>query len=141
MQYVCDAGELTWFRFETEGEAALESKAMDHAVEKYFQKAWGEAVSSYTPPAHAPAMEQNIGLKEHIARVMPRFLTLRNRDGTALVTAMLPAVGEDEFSMRPVIVGHGNSDPYVEYDEAIEALAKHVDMELDRRECFPYGRR
>jgi hypothetical protein len=141
MQYVCDAGELTWFRFETEGEAALESKAMEHAVEKYFQKARDEAVATYTPPANAPAMEQNIGLKAHLSREMPRFLTLRDRDGTALATAMLPPEGEDEFLMRPIIVGHANSDPYAEYEAAIEALARHVGMELDRRECFPYGRR
>jgi hypothetical protein len=141
MQYVCDAGELTWFRFETEGEAALESQAMEHAVEKYFKKAWDEAVASYKPPPNAPAMEQNIGLKGHIAREMPRFLTLRDRDGAALVTAMLPPEGEDEFLMRPIIVGHGNSDPYIDYDDAIQALARQVGLELDRRECFPYGRR
>jgi hypothetical protein len=34
MQFVCDAPPKTWFRIETEGEAALESRAMDHAVEK-----------------------------------------------------------------------------------------------------------
>ena len=37
MQFVCDAPPKTWFRIETEGEAALESRAMDHAVEKDFQ--------------------------------------------------------------------------------------------------------
>lgn len=141
MQYVCDAGEMTWFRFETEGEAALESKAMDHAVEKYFKQYRLEATASYVPPANAPAMEQNIGLKSHIARVMPRFLTLRNKDGSALVTAMLPPEGEDPFSMRPIVVGQANSDPYVDYEDAIVALANHVDMELERNVCFPYGRR
>ena len=40
MQYVCDAAPKTWFLFETEGEAALESRAMDHAVEKYFLQAY-----------------------------------------------------------------------------------------------------
>jgi hypothetical protein len=39
MQYVCDAPPNTWFRFETEAESALESRAMNHAVEKYFQQA------------------------------------------------------------------------------------------------------
>ena len=87
-----------------------------------------------------PAMEQNIGLKDHIARTMPRFLTLRNSDGTALVTAMLPPEGRDLRALRPVIVGHGNTDPYVEYDEAIETLARHVNLDLDRDICFPYRR-
>ncbi len=36
MLYVCDAPPKTWFRIETTGEAALESRAMDHAVDKYF---------------------------------------------------------------------------------------------------------
>ncbi len=140
MQYVCDAHDLTWFRLETTGEAALESQVMDHAVEKYFQQAYGEAVCAYAPPASAPAMEQNIGLKDHIARTMPRFLTLRNSDGNALVTAMLPPEGRDLRALRPVIVGHGNTDPYVEYDEAIEALGRHVNLDLDRDICFPYRR-
>jgi hypothetical protein len=36
MQYICDAPPKTWFRLETEAEAAAESKVMEHAVEKYF---------------------------------------------------------------------------------------------------------
>lgn len=140
MQYVCDAGELTWFRLETTGEAAVESQAMEHAVEKYFAQAYGEAVKSYAPPASVPAMEQNIGLKDHIARTMPRFLTLRKNDGTAVVTAMLPPEGRDLRALRPVIVGHGNSDPYVDHSDAIEALGRHVQLDLDRDVCFPYRR-
>lgn len=140
MQYVCDAGDLTWFRLETVGEAAIESQAMDHAVEKYFQQAYGDAVRAYTPPASVPAMEQNIGLKSHIARTMPRFLTLRDTDGKAHVTAMLPPEGGDLRTLRPVIVGHGNGDPYVEYGDAIEALGRHVNLDLDRDICFPYRR-
>ena len=140
MQYVCDANELTWFRFETAGEATLESRAMDHAVEKYFRQAYDEAVRSYKPPAAAPVMEQNIGLKAHVARAMPRFLTLRDKEGTALVTAMLPPDGKGTRAMCPVIVGRGNSDPYPEYGDAIEALARHVGFDLDRDDCFPYRR-
>ena len=35
MKYVCDApGGNTWFRIESEAEAATESEAMRHAVEK-----------------------------------------------------------------------------------------------------------
>jgi len=140
MQYVCDAGELTWFRMETEGEAAIEARVMEHAVDKYFRQAHAEAVCAYTPPAAAPAMEQNIGLKSHIARAMPRFLTLRDNEGTALVTAMLPPEGQDEDDLRPVIVGKANSDPYSEYADAIAALAAHYDLALERDICFPYRR-
>jgi hypothetical protein len=40
MQYICDApGQKSWFRIETEGEAARESDAMSHAVEKHFRQA------------------------------------------------------------------------------------------------------
>ena len=43
MQYVCDAPKgKTWFRIETEGEAAHESRLMSHAVEKYFRRLIGE---------------------------------------------------------------------------------------------------
>jgi hypothetical protein len=47
MQFVCDAGAVTWFRIETAGEALLESRAMNHAVEKYFQDAYDSALQSY----------------------------------------------------------------------------------------------
>ncbi|MGI9477319.1 MAG: hypothetical protein ACR2PI_11495 [Hyphomicrobiaceae bacterium] len=140
MQYVCDAGELTWFRLETAAEAAQESQVMEHAVEKYFQNAYDEALRAYAPPASVPAMEQNIGRKAHIERTMPRFLTLRDNEGTALVTAMLPPEDRDLRALRPVIVAHGNSDPYVEFNDAIEALGRHVKLDLDRDVCFPYQR-
>ena len=137
MLYECDAGELTWFRLESVGEAAIESQAMEHAVERYFKSAHDEAVRAYVPPASMPAIEQNIGLKAHILKSMPRFLTLRNNEGTALVTAMLPPIEGDEDDST-IIVGHGNSDPYVDYADAIEALARHTGLTLDRRHCYPY---
>ena len=141
MKYVCDAAPYTWFRIETQAEAALESKAMAHAVEKYFQRAHHEAVASYQPPKSAAVFEQNIGLKAHVARVMPVFATLRNNEGEALVTAMLPPVGCDEDDLQPIIVGYENSDPYLNYEEAIESVAKHYGLILDREFCFPYARR
>src|SRR6516225_1981223 len=98
MQFVCEAPPKTWFRIETEGEAALESRAMNHAVEKYFKQAYEQATKSYVPPRSAPYIEQNIGLKAHIQRVMPLFLTLRDAEGNTLVTAMLPPIGRDERS-------------------------------------------
>jgi hypothetical protein len=141
MQYVCDAGALTWFRLETIGEAALESRDMDHAVERYFKEAHEEAVRSYVPPKSVRVIEQSIGRKDYVARVMPRFLTLRDNEGKALVTAMIPPIGKTERDMRPIIVGRGNVDPYPTYGEAIATLARHVGMKLERQDCFPYARR
>jgi hypothetical protein len=140
MQFVCDAPPKTWFRIETEGEAALESRAMDHAVEKYFRQAKEQAARTYVPPRSARVFEQNIGLAAHIQRVMPMFLTLRDPEGRALATAMLPPEGQDEHQFRPIIVGHGNSDPYPEHGDAIRVLAEHFGLTLEREYCFPYRR-
>ena len=112
---------------------------MDHAVEKYFCQAREEASAAYVPPA-GRVIEQNIGLKAHIQRVMPVFLTLRDNEGTPLVTAMLPPAGKDERAFRPIVVGRGNEDPYPEHGEAIKALARHYAMTLDPVRCFPYRR-
>lgn len=140
MQYVCDAEDLTWFRLETLGEAALESRAMSHAVERYFREAHEAAAASYKPPEAVPVSEQNIGLKAHIQRAMPMFLTLRDREGAALVTAMLPPAGKSERSFRPIVVGPSNADPYPEHSVAIALLADHFGFELDPDRCFPYRR-
>src|SRR5262245_8876904 len=140
MQYVCDAPPFTWFRIETEGEAALESRAMNHAVEKYFKQAQEQATQSYVPPKSARYVEQNIGLKGHVQKMMPRFLTLRDGEGNALVTAMLPPAGLDERTFRPIVVGHENTDPYPEYGEAIAQLGKHCKLSLDPSRCYPYRR-
>jgi hypothetical protein len=140
MQFVCDAPPKTWFRIETEGEAALESRAMDHAVEKYFRQAREQAARTYVPPRSARVFEQNIGLKEHIQRVMPMFVTLRDAEGKALVTGMLPPSGQDEQQFRPIIVGYANSDPYPEHGPAIRMLGEHLGLTLDPTYCFPYRR-
>lgn len=141
MQYVCDAQGYTWFRFETEAEAALESEAMSHAVGKHFKLAYDASLQTYAPSAAIPLIEQGIGRNAHVQKVMPRFLTLRDKEGKALVTAMLPPDGEDETALTPVIVGEGNCDPYPEYGAAIAALARHVGLTLDRDHCFPYSHR
>jgi hypothetical protein len=141
MQYVCDAPPKTWFRIETEGEATLESRAMDHAVEKYFRQAYEQAVECYVPPKSGHYIEQNIGLKTHIRRVMPMFLTLRDSEGKALVTAMLPPEGQDERAFKPIIVGFANGDPYPEHGEAIRKLAEHFRFTLDPVRCYPYRRK
>jgi hypothetical protein len=140
MQFVCDAPPKTWFRIETEGEACLESQAMNHAVEKYFRLAKEQAVQAYVPPAGGRLIEQNIGLKAHIQRVMPLFLTLRDGEGNTLVTAMLPPAGLDERAFRPIIVGRNNGDPYPEHGEAIKTLGAHFSLSLDPARCYPYRR-
>ncbi|HXF53213.1 MAG TPA: hypothetical protein VNK52_03730 [Hyphomicrobiaceae bacterium] len=140
MQFVCDAPPYTWFRIETEAEAARESRDMNHAVERYFKQAYEEAARTYTPPKSAASFEQNIGLKAHIQRTMPIFLTLRDGEGKGLVTAMLPPLGQNEKNFRPIIVGFENRDPYPEYGEAIKKLAQHYGLTLDPARCFPYRR-
>lgn len=139
MQYVCEAPPKTWFRIETDGEAFLESQAMDHAVERYFRQARERAIAAYVPPA-GRVIEQNIGLKAYVQRTMPVFVTLRDGEGTALVTAMLPPSGQDERAFRPIVVGRGNSDPYLEHGEAIKALGRHYGLTLDPSRCYPYRR-
>ena len=152
MQYVCDADDQhTWFRIETDAEAISESRAMAHAVEslygidtnpveKYFRQAREQATKSYVPPRSGHYIEQNIGLKAHIQRAMPIFLTLRDGEGKALVTAMLPPAGQDAQSFRPIIVGYGNSDPFPEHGAAIAKLGKHFSLTLDPARCYPYRR-
>jgi hypothetical protein len=140
MKYICDApGGKTWFRIETEAEAASESDAMRHAVEKFFRKEQEKAAQSFQPVSKV-YFEQEIGLKAHIQREMPLFLTLRDEEGNPLVTAMLPPGGRDDRNFRPIIVGMANSDPYVEHADAIRALAQHFGLTLERSRCYPYRR-
>ena len=140
MQYVCDAeGGKTWFRIETEAEAARESELMRHAVEKHFRRAHEQASQAYRP-APGPFVEQDIGRAAHVRRSMPVFLTLRDAEGDALATAMLPPSGRDHLACSPIVVGPGNSDPYPEHRAAIEDLGRHFGLVLDRGRCYPYGR-
>jgi hypothetical protein len=140
MRYVCDApGDKTWFRIETEAEAVAESDTMRHAVEKYFRKEQDKAAQSFQPLSKV-SFEQEIGLKAHIQREMPLFLTLRDDEGNPLATAMLPPGGRDDRSFRPIIVGLSNADPYPEQGEAIRALAQHFGLTLERARCYPYRR-
>lgn len=140
MHYVCDAPPYTWFRLVTEAEAQAESRLMDHAVERYFREAYQKAERSYVPPAGGRFIEQNIGLKDHIHRTLPLFVTLRDNEGLALVTAMLPPGGKSQPGFRPIVVGKANSDPYPQYGMAIAALGRHLGLALDRERCFPYQR-
>ena len=139
MRYVCDApGGKTWFRLETEAEADAEAALMRHAVDKHFRRHEAAARESYRAPS-GPTFEQAIGLKDHIARTMPLFLTLRADDGEGLATAMLPPEGRNQANFKIVIVGPDNSDPYATQADAIKALGDHYGLELKREECFPYA--
>jgi hypothetical protein len=140
MRYVCDApGGRTWFRLESAEEAADESAAMRHAVEKHFRQEKTKAEQSFAP-ASTRFIEQEIGLKAHVQKTMPLFLTLRDDDGKPLVTAMLPPGGQEDRKFRPIIVGVANSDPYPQHGDAIQALAAHFGIDLDPARCFPYRR-
>jgi hypothetical protein len=140
MEYVCDApGDRTWFRLVSEGEASAESEQMRHAVEKYFRREWDKAAESFKPLTSV-YIEQDIGKASHIKREMPLFLTLRNDEGAPLVTAMLPPGGRRDRSFGCIIVGPANGDPYKQHADAIEALAEHFDLSLDRAHCYPYRR-
>jgi hypothetical protein len=138
MKYVCDGhGGTTWFRIETDAEAAAESAFMRHKVEKYFLQEKAKATQSFRP-ASSVLFEQEIGLRAHIQREMPLFLTLRDDEGNALVTAMLPQGAQDRGSFRSIIVGVANADPYPAHGPSIEALGTHLGLTLDRASCYPY---
>ena len=140
MRFVVDAPNgKSWFRLETESEAVQESQQMRHAVEKYFRLEREKAVQSYQP-ASKTYIEQDIGLKAHIQRQMPLFVTLRDQDGNAHVTAMLPPGGKGGPGARIIIVGPGNADPYPVEGEAIKALGAHFGLTLERDRCYPYQR-
>jgi hypothetical protein len=140
MRYFCDApGDMTWFRLVSEAEAVEESRLMNHAVEKYFRREQEKAEAAYRPMSTV-FIEQDIGKADHVLRSMPLFLTLRDQDGRALATAMLPPAGQDPSSFRCIIVGPGNADPYDHFAGAIRALAEHVRIGLDRAHCYPYRR-
>ena len=140
MKFICDApGGKAWFRLETESEAAIESALMHHAVEKYFRQETERATKSYRPTSKI-FVEQEIGLKAHLERQMALFLTLRDREGKGLATAMLPPGGRDDKACKIIIVGPNNSDPYGEHSDAVRALEQKYGITLDRARCFPYHR-
>jgi len=138
MRYVCDAPEgKTWFRLESEAEAEAESSQMRHAVEKYFRREQERAAQSFRPKSTV-FFEQEIGLRDHVQREMPLFLTLRDGDGVPLATAMVPPGGREDRSFRSIIVGPANADPYPLHGSAIRVLAEHFGIALDRARCYPY---
>jgi len=112
---------------------------MKHAVEKFFRREKDKALTSYRPTSSA-FIERDIGLKAHLDRATAMFLTLRDREGNPLATAMLPPGGHEDDSFRVIIVGPSNADPYPSQGDAIAALGKHFGLPLDRERCFPYSR-
>jgi hypothetical protein len=139
MKYVCDALKgRTWFRIETDAEAEDETRLMRHAVEKHFRQAQKRARESYVP---GPGLERDIGLKAHLIRTAPLFLTLRADDGDALVTAMLPPHGKPDPNFQMVIVGPENADPYASHADAVRLLGRHYNINLPRDRCYPYAQR
>lgn len=138
MRYVCDApGRRTWFRIETDAEAEAETRLMHHAVEKHFRREQERARQSYRPGS---GIERDVGLKDHLARTTPLFLTLRADDGAGLATAMLPPRGRNDPDFHTIVVGPENADPYVAYGDAILALGRHFGLNLERARCYPYAR-
>jgi hypothetical protein len=139
MQFVCDARKRrTWFRIETDAEATAETATMRHAVEKFFRIEQERARKSYRP---GPGLERDIGLKNHLIRTSPLFLTLRADDGEPLATAMLPPGGKDDKDFHIIIVGPENADPYIGHADAIALLGKHYGLSLPRARCYPYAQR
>jgi len=139
MEYVCDApNNMTWFRLLTEGEAVAESLEMRHAVEKHYRRERERAAESFQPSPSVMYIEQDINKEAYIQRSMPLFLTLRDENGKALATAMLPPKGKGSGGC--IIVGPGNADPYPQYASAIAALGAHFGITLDRTSCYPYRR-
>ncbi len=141
MRFVCDSPlNTTWFRLETEAEAVAESRLMSHAVDKYFRQYREAAAASYAPPGSLPYIERDIGLKDHIWRAMPVFLTLRDEHGAGLATAMLPPEGAPPDRFRSIVVGPSNADPFPDHAEAIRVLGDHFKIALDSAHCYPYRR-
>jgi hypothetical protein len=49
-------------------------------------------------------LERDIGLKNHLSRTAPLFLTLRADDGEGLATEMLPTQGKPDPNFSIIIV-------------------------------------
>src|SRR5260370_28901242 len=112
---------------------------MSHTAEKYFCRDREKVVQSWRSE-RPNAIERDIGLEAHVQREMPLFLTLRDREGIALTTAMLPPGGKDRGGFRIIIVAASTADPYPQQAAALAPLGAHFGLTLDRDRCFPYGR-
>ena len=131
MLYVCDAPDRTvWFRIETESEAFFESLSTQGAVAVFFGAEHSRAISSYRPHPGLPFIERDIGLEAHIQRKMPLFLTLRDREGTVLATAILPPGGKENAGYPVFVWGAAGVDPYESHAKALEILEKRFGVAI-----------
>lgn len=134
MQFICDApGQKSWFRIETENEAIFEAEAMKVSIDAPFRIERDAAVQSYRPQARLRAIERDIGLGAHVLRTMPIYLTLRDREGTALANAVLPAKDDLQEDHHAVVIGPGHADPFASQAEAIHALELHYGVSLQTK--------
>ena len=108
---------------------------MRHAVEKHFRQAQERARQSYVP---GPGLERDIGLKAHLTRTSPLFLTLRADDGEALATAMLPPQRQ-AGSQFPASSSSDRKTPtpMPSHADAIRLLGRHYDLNLPARPLLP----
>jgi len=138
MQYVCDApGRRAWFRIETEGEATLEAQEMRHSLDYFFRHEHAAARRSYAPCDRLSFIERDIGLSAHLKRTMPIFLTLRERDGTPVASAILPQDPDSE-TVAARVIGAGDCDAFRAEREALIALEAHLGKKL-RRQSYMGG--
>lgn len=139
MKYICDVpGGRTWFRLESEAEAERESARMQHGVAVRFHDERARAIRSYRAQSAASA-GGSLPLERHVRIAMPIFLSLRDREDAALVTAMLAHGSPDHPEAELVIVGKGDTDPYPDHGRAIAALSDRLGIDLDRARCFPFA--
>ena len=115
-----------------------ESEVMRHAVEKYFRRERERRRESFKPLTSV-FIEQDIGKAAHISA------RCRSSSPCAMRTARRRSrpccrPGGGGIGRGCIIVGPANTDPYKQHADAIEALAEHFDMPLDRAHCYPYRR-
>ena len=140
MEYVCDApGRKTWFRIESENEALVESETMRNSIEIQYESARRDAIRKYLPSPRLQSFERDIGLKAHLQRTMPMFLTLRDREGTPLANATLPPCGEYDGSYTGRVIGPNGTDALVSQADAVGALERHFGLAIQLPIDVPIG--
>ena len=106
-----------------------------------ISNASGRKLPRATGPLQKLSFEQNIGLVFDIRRQMPLFLTLRDAEGSGLVTAIRPPGGRDYLGFEIIIVGKRNSYPYPQHESAIHALGAHLASLSNEGAAFPIASR
>jgi len=111
----------------------LESEVMKVRIDTEFRNERDRATRSYRPHPRLQSIERDIGLNAHVLRVMPIFLTLRDREGTALANAVLPPEDKSRGVDHSVVVGPDYANPFASQSDAIKALEQHYDISLQPR--------